>query len=124
MNWRAPFGMTAEVKGFDPRRGGGYRMLLTYDDPSGAPGKTDTATDVVNVRFLELDPDARIIEVITFDSKDPAFAGAMTLTTTMVAVNGGTKVTFVAENVPPGINEDDHRKGMESSLKNLANLLE
>ncbi|CAN5811657.1 hypothetical protein BH11PSE6_BH11PSE6_09720 [soil metagenome] len=124
VNWRAPSGMTAEVRAFDPRPGGGYRMILTYDDPSCAPGKTDAATDVVSARFLELDPDTRIVEQISFESGDPAFAGSMTLTTTLAAVNGGTKITFVAENVPGGISEADHRMGMESALKNLANLLE
>jgi uncharacterized protein YndB with AHSA1/START domain len=124
VNWRAPAGMTARVQSFDPRPGDGYRMILTYDDPTGAPGKTDPATDVVNVRFVELDPETRIVEAITFESDDPAFTGTMTLTTTMATVNGGTKVSFMAENVPHGISEEDHRKGMESSLKKLANLLE
>lgn len=42
----------------------------------------------------------------------------------LLTVADGTKVTFSATNVPPGISESDHRKGMEASLKNLAMLLE
>ena len=99
-------------------------MILTYDDSSGAPGKTDAARDVVDVRFLELNPETRVVESITFESDDSAFAGTMTLITTMTPVQGGTKVTFTAEDVPIGINEGDHQKGMDSSLKNLAKLLD
>ncbi|WP_275265932.1 hypothetical protein [Sphingomonas solaris] len=42
----------------------------------------------------------------------------------MTPVADGTKVSFRAENVPSGISEADHRAGMESTLKNLANFLE
>lgn len=124
VNWRAPAGMTARVERFDPRPDGGYRIILTYEDASGAFGKTDAATDVVDVHFVEIDPHERIVEAVTFESSDPAFGGTMTLTTTMVAVTGGTKVTFIATDVPSGISEDDHRQGMKSALKNLANLLD
>ena len=48
----------------------------------------------------------------------------MTITTTLTPVRDGTKVTFTAENVPAGISAADHKTGMESTLKNLANLLE
>jgi hypothetical protein len=39
-------------------------------------------------------------------------------------VTGGTRVTFRAENVPPGISEAEHRAGMNSTLKNLADWVE
>ena len=42
----------------------------------------------------------------------------------MKPVAGGTKVTFLAVDVPSGISEGDHVAGMESALKKLANLLE
>ena len=48
----------------------------------------------------------------------------MTITTLSSAVRDGTTVTLVAEHVPPGISAADHKLGMDSSLKNLANLLE
>ncbi|GHD03628.1 hypothetical protein [Novosphingobium pokkalii] len=44
---------------------------------------------------------------MTFESEDPAFGGTMTITTRLMLVRDGTKVTFVAENVPPGISESD-----------------
>ncbi|MHA3790578.1 SRPBCC domain-containing protein [Sphingomonas sp. YL-JM2C] len=125
VNWLPPAGMTAELQSFDPRPGSGYRLILTCDE--AGRGKSPAATDRVTVRFVELDPDTRIVEAVDFESDDPAFGGTMTLTITMTAVTavtGGTKVTFVAENVPSGVSEQDHRSLMEASLRNLANLLD
>ncbi|MBO9579679.1 MAG: SRPBCC domain-containing protein [Sphingobium sp.] len=124
VNWRPPAGMRAEIRGFNARPGGGYRMVLIYKAPDASAGKTAADRDIVNVRFADIEPETRIVEMVSFDSRDPAFAGTMKLTTTLRPVDDGTEVTFCAENVPPGIGEDEHRQGMESSLRNLANLLE
>lgn len=119
--WRPPEGMTGEMLAFDGREGGRYRMSLTY---TGAGpeirGKTSEHADVVEGRFLELVPDRRVVEVVEFDSDDPAFAGAMTITTALAAVPGGTEVTIRCENVPDGIRPEDHQEGMASTLANLA----
>ena len=122
--WRRPAGMTARLIAFDPRAGGGYRMALVYDDASGSPGKTTADRDIVRGSFVELLPDERIVETVMFEGNDPRFAGEMTITTTLSPVTGGTKVSFLAENVPPGISEADHKVGMNATLKNLADLLE
>ena len=96
-------------------------MSFGYTDTNHlVRGKTSEHADVFQGRFLELTPDRRIVELIEFESGDPAFAGAMTVTTTLVPVPGGTKVTFLCENVPVGIQPGDHYKGMMSTLKNLA----
>lgn len=124
VKWRAPAGMTARLHAFDPREGGGYRMELVYADPTCAMPKSSATSDIVRARFLELLPDQRLVEAVEFEGTDPAFEGRMTLTTTLTPVNGGTKVMIVADDVPAGIDEADHRAGMESSLKNLAGLLE
>jgi len=116
--------MTATIYRFDPRVGGGYRMAFTYDDTLVGRGKTADNADIFEGRFIELIPDEKIVEAIDFESADPAFAGTMTITTTLTPVRDGTKVTFTAENVPAGISAADHKTGMESTLKNLANLLE
>lgn len=123
-SWRAPKGMTAKILAFDPRVGGSYRMTFVYSETERGRGKSTENTDVVEARFIELIPNEKIVEAVEFESADPAFAGTMTMTTIFTAVANGTKVTFTAENVPMGISEVDHRAGMDSSLKNLANLVE
>lgn len=124
VSWRPPKGMTAKIFHFDPRPGGGYRMAFIYDDTEAAEGKSGADADIFEGRFVELVPEEKIVESVTFESDDPAFGGTMTITTRLMPVRDGTKVTFVAENVPPGISEADHKAGMDSTLKNLANLLE
>ena len=124
VKWRAPADMDAKLQSFEPRVGGGYRMELTYRDPASARPKSTPRSDIVDARFVELVPEETIVEAVKFESNDPSFAGTMTITTTLAVVNGGTKVTFAAENVPSGISAEDHKTGMEAALKNLANLLE
>lgn len=119
--WRPPEGMTGEMLAFDGREGGRYRMSLTYTGAEhDVRGKTSEHADVVEGRFLELVPDRRVVEVVEFESDDPAFAGAMTITTALDAVPGGTEVTIRCENVPDGIRPEDHQEGMASTLANLA----
>lgn len=80
------------------------------------PGKSTANTDVVVGRFVERVPQQRIVQAFEFDSPDPVFAGAMTMRWELEAAAGGTAVTVVAENVPPGISQTDHETGMNSSL--------
>lgn len=123
--WRPPKGMSAKVYAFEPRAGGGYRMAFVYGDGGRShPGKTSADADIFEGRFAELVPDARIVELIRFQSDDPAFAGEMTLTTTLHPLPAGTEVTVLAENVPRGIAAADHAAGIASSLENLARYVE
>ncbi|HEY0650660.1 SRPBCC family protein [Phenylobacterium sp.] len=124
-SWRPPRGMSAKVYAFEPRAGGGYRMAFVYDDGGRSNrGKTSADADVFEARFAELVPDARIVEVVRFQSDDPAFAGEMTLTTTLHPLPAGTEVTVLAENVPRGISAADHSAGIASSLESLARYVE
>ncbi|HUS32458.1 MAG TPA: SRPBCC domain-containing protein [Kofleriaceae bacterium] len=118
--WLPPAGMSARIDHFDARIGGGYRMTLTYD--GSGHGKTTTDTDVVNVTFDEIVLDERIVQATTFDTKDAAFAGTMTLTWTFADAEpgGGTRVTVEVANAPRGITDADHEKGISSTLDNLA----
>lgn len=121
ISWLPPAGMTARIDAFDPREGGAYRMALIYNQPDHtAPGKTSEHSDVVRGRFLELIPDERIVQLVAFESTDPAFAGEMTMTWILTAVPGGTNVVILCENVPEGIRPDDHAVGLRSTLENLA----
>lgn len=121
VSWLPPAGMKGRVYEFDAREGGAYRMSLTYVESGHSPrGKTSEHTDVVRARFLELIPDERIVQLIEFESKDPAFARPMTIKWTLADVPGGTEVAIVCENVPAGIRQDDHEAGIRSTLENLA----
>lgn len=125
--WLPPEGMTAHVHHFEPREGGEFRVTLTYDDvadsPGGAGGKTTGDTDTHHGRFVELTPDERIVEVVEFESDDPAFAGEMRITVTLADVEGGTEITYVCEDIPAGIRPEDNEAGCRSSLRKLAALL-
>ena len=121
VSWRPPEGMKCHIYEFNPHEGGTFRMSFGYEDAKHeVSGKTSEHEDVFHGRFLELNPDKRIVELIEFESVDPTFAGEMKITTTFVPVPEGTEVTFVCENVPVGIQPSDHNEGMTSSLKNLA----
>ena len=120
--WRPPEGMAAEIYAFEPREGGVYRMAFVY--LAEGQGKSSEKADVFEGRFIELVPDRRIVERVVFESDDPRFAGAMTITTTLTPDPGGTQVEVAATDVPPGISPEDHRVGMDSSLANLAAFVE
>jgi uncharacterized protein YndB with AHSA1/START domain len=122
--WLPPEGMTATFERFDPRPGGSYRLILVYEDPTDAPGKSSVDSDVVEVRYLDIVPDDRVVQAVDFVSDDPAFAGTMMMTWAVRAVDGGTRVEITANEVPDGIAADDHAAGLASSLENLARHLE
>jgi len=121
--WRPPTGMKAEVYTFEPREGGIYRMAFIYKDKAIA-GKTKENADVFEGKFVELVPDKRVVEAVVFESEDPAFAGTMTITTTLTPVEGGTEVSIICSDVPNGIKEEDHQEGIKSTLENLAKFTE
>ena len=120
--WLPPTGMSGRVDTFEPRPGGRYRMILTYDDAVTA-GKSGGNADVVEGRFVELVPGERVVQQFEFVSDDPALAGTVTVTWSLASVPGGTEVTVTADNVPDGISKPDHDRGLHSSLANLAALL-
>jgi uncharacterized protein YndB with AHSA1/START domain len=117
--WLPPQGMRGEMLRFEPYEGGGYRMRLTYEGASGR-GKTTADADVAEVRFAELIPDERIVQIVTFESDDPDFAGEMRMTWTFAEADGGAEVCVEVESAPAGISEADHETGIRSSLENLA----
>lgn len=123
--WLVPGDMTGKVHSFDGRVGGGYRMSLFY--PSSEKtfrGKTSEREDRYTARFVELTPPRRIVEAITFDSANPAFSGEMIMEVTFEAEEGGTRVTILFRNIPPGIRPEDNEAGTRSTLKKLARYVE
>ena len=119
-----PAGMTARFERFDARPGGSYRMVLTYSDASGAPGKATADSDVVEARFVDIVPDERVVQAVDFVSDDPAYAGTMVMTWQVTPADAGTRVNIVAEDVPDGISAEDHAAGLDSSLTKLAAYVE
>lgn len=122
--WLPPNGMTGTFERFDARPGGSYRMVLTYAEPSSPRGKATPLADIVEARFLEIVPGARVVQAVDFVSDEPGYSGTMTMTWEVAAVDAGTRVEIRAENVPDGISAEDHAAGLTSSLANLAAHLE
>ncbi|WFE26975.1 SRPBCC domain-containing protein [Solwaraspora sp. WMMD791] len=122
--WLPPQGMTGRFERFDARPGGGYRLVLTYVDATTAPGKATADSDIVEARFVDLVPGVRVVQAVDFVADDPAYAGTMTMTWEVTAVDGGTRVAIRAEDVPAGISAVDHAAGLASSLANLATYVE
>lgn len=122
--WLPPDGMTARFERFDPRPGGSYRLVLTYAIPSDGRGKTSAEADVVEARYVDIVPNVSVVQAVEFVSDDLAFAGTMTMTWRVTAVEGGTRVDITADDVPDGISAEDHATGLSSSLANLASYVE
>ncbi len=123
--WLAPGDMTGEVHSFDLRVGGGYQMSLYYPPSETTPrGKTSDREDRYAARFVELTPPKRIVEAITFDSADPAFAGEMTVEVTLEAKDGGTTVSILFKDIPSGIRPEDNEAGTRLTLEKLARYVE
>ena len=118
--WLPPEGMTGRFERFDARPGGSYRLVLAYNDAQSGRGKASANSDVVESRFVDLVPGVRVVHQVDFESDDRSFAGTMTMTWELSAVDGGTLVQITADDVPDGISAEDHEVGMTSSLANLA----
>ena len=122
--WLPPGGMTGRFERFEARPGGSYRMVLTYADASGAPGKATADSDIVEVRFVDIVPGERVVQAVDFVSDDPAYAGTMIMSWEVSPAGAGTRVSIVAEDVPDGISAEDHAAGLASSLVKLAAYVE
>lgn len=122
-SWMVPDGMTSRVHEYDARVGGRFRVSLTYDAPTGT-GKTTAHTDTYHGRFVELVPDARVVEVLEFETADPAMRGEQTITFELADVDGATELVAVHDRLPPGLSPADNELGWSMSLDKLAALVE
>jgi uncharacterized protein YndB with AHSA1/START domain len=121
--WMVPAGMTSRIHAFDPREGGEFRISLTYDLPTGT-GKTTAHTDTQRGRFVELVPNERVVEIVAFETADPALQGEMTVAYTLTDAAGGTDLVAVHDHLPPGLSPADNELGWRMSLAKLAALVE
>jgi uncharacterized protein YndB with AHSA1/START domain len=123
--WLPPAEMTGVIHEFEGRVGGGYRMSLFYSPNERLfRGKTSDREDMINVRFVQLAPPRRIVEAVNFETTDAAFFGEMTIVVTFDDVPGGTEVTILCQNLPPGLRAEDNEAGSRLSLEQLARRFE
>ncbi|MBJ7357604.1 SRPBCC domain-containing protein [Nocardioides sp.] len=120
--WRVPDDMTAEVLEWEARPGGRFRVSLTYVGEQ--LGKTEGGTDTYSGRFADLVADAQVVEVLEFESADPALAGEMTMTTTLRDVDAGTEVELRHDGIPDAVRAEDNAAGTRMALANLAAYVE
>lgn len=121
--WMVPDGMTSQVHVFEPREGGAFRISLTYEAPDRI-GKTAERTDTHHGRFVSLVPDTRVVQLLEFETSDPALQGQMRITYTLSEVDGGTDLVAVHEGLPPGVSPGDNELGWRLSLGKLKALVE
>ncbi len=117
--WMVPDGMSSHVHEFDAREGGRFRITLTYDAPTGT-GKSTPHSDTYHGRFVTLVPDELVVEVIGFETEDPAMRGEMTVTMRLSDAEEGTDLVAVHDNLPPGLSPADNELGWRLSLGKLA----
>lgn len=121
--WRVPDGMHSRVHEFNGREGGAFRVSLTYDAPDRS-GKSSSRTDTYHGHFRKLVPDQEVVEVLEFETEDPALTGTMTMTTTLNDADDGTDVRVVLEGMPDAVPAADNEMGTRMALARLAELVE
>src|SRR5512140_1171375 len=77
--WMVPDGMTSKVHDFNAREGGAFRISLTYVAPT-ISGNKSAHTRTTYGRFVKLVPNEKVVEVVEFETTDPAMRGKMTIT--------------------------------------------
>jgi len=121
--WMVPDGMTSEVHSFDAVVHGTFRISLTYDEPTGT-GKTTAQTDSFHGRFVRLTPDREVVQVVEFETDDPALQGEMTITYSLTGAGDGTDLVGTHEGLPEGVRPEDNEVGWRMSIDKLAALVE
>jgi uncharacterized protein YndB with AHSA1/START domain len=69
-------------------------------------------------------PDEEVVEVLAFETDDPAVRGEMTMTWTLRDAEGGTEVRLVHDGVPDGVSAEDNETGTRMALAGLAAYVE
>jgi uncharacterized protein YndB with AHSA1/START domain len=123
VDWLPPAEMTGDPR---IRRAGRRRLsdVALLPAERAFRGKTSHREDMVKVRFAELTPLRRIVDAGSFVTTDPAFFGEMTMTATFAEVPGGTEVTPIFENLPPGLRTEDNETGSCLGLEQPARRFE
>jgi hypothetical protein len=99
------------------------RAILTYEMPTGT-GKTSAQTDTFHGRFVKLAENKQVVQVVEFETQEPAMRGEMTITYTLADAEGGTDVLWEHDGIPPGVSPADNELGSRMALAKLATLVE
>jgi uncharacterized protein YndB with AHSA1/START domain len=73
---------------------------------------------------VKLVPNEQVVEVVEFETKDPALRGEMTITITLADTDGGTDVHALHDGLPTGVPIADNEVGWREALAKLAALVE
>lgn len=111
--------MTGQVHTFEGREGGVFRVSLSYDEPTQV-GKTTARTDTYHGYFAKLVPNEQVVEVLAFETTNPAMQGQMTLTFTLQDAGTGTRLLAMHDGLPPGVSPSDNELGWRMALDQLA----
>ena len=99
-----------------------YRALL--DPHAVATWKVPSGMTCQVHEFDGRVPNEQVIEVVEFETADPALRGEMTITTTLADADGGTNVLAVHDGLPQGLSPADNEVGWREALTKLAALVE
>jgi hypothetical protein len=69
-------------------------------------------------------PNEQVIDVVEFETDDPALRGEITITFPLTEADGGTDILAVHDGLPPGLSSADNETGWRMSLAKLAVLVE
>ena len=111
-----PEGTSSKIIGYD-HVSGSLRMEISH-----GPRPEDTRR--FHLAIVEMRQDEVVVYGAAFESDDPVLAGEMKLHFAFKDVPGGTQITVRHEGIPARISVQENERGTESSLKNLARLLE
>ena len=73
---------------------------------------------------MKLVTNEQVVEVVEFETTDPALHGEMTITISLADADGGTDVLAVHDGLPRGVPTAENAAGWRSSLAKLAALVE
>jgi hypothetical protein len=99
----------------------GFRSPVRRADGGG---QNDRAHRHLPRPFCELVPNELVVEVVEFETTDPALRGEMMITTTLTNAGGGTDLLAVHDGLPPGVPVADNEAGWREALAKLAALVE
>jgi uncharacterized protein YndB with AHSA1/START domain len=117
--WRVPNGMTATIHHFDARQGGRFRISL-HPGGLGATTEKQQPAETFRGQFTRLVPGQLVVEAIEFESRDPAMAGVLTITTELREADGGCEVSMAYDDIPPAAHRAADEVGLQMALVRLA----